>query len=371
MGRVLIIHPALAPYRADFFNDVAQKIPGLHLFFLLEHMVGQPISLGDFEVNYDYTIGIRGKQNVYRPLIVAVRALPALIKTVFKQRPETIVTNEFGLISILMALYCRLSGTRHIAWTDDSLDNILQCGRGRKLRRDFVLRLSDRLIVCNISVRDYFRARLSCPVESVEILQKEPVFRQGLQRSVPVANEYIERYQLHGKKIVLFVGRLVEVKNIPALIAAFTLLRDEKAILVLAGSGVLENSLRELVAKHNLTDRVIFTGHLRGEALYAWFLLGGLFVLPSTFEPFGAVVNEALLTGMPVLCSKYAGATCLIEENDNGAVFDPIDSVSFESRLSAWMEKAQPVGVVGIMRSSLMKIRYEDAVAGFVAVCHG
>ena len=51
--------------------------------------------------------------------------------------------------------------------------------------------------------------------------------------------------------------------------------------------------------------------------------LGDVFVLPSKYEPFGAVVNEALLAGCYVLCSLAAGASCLIEDGVNGNVFSP------------------------------------------------
>lgn len=56
--------------------------------------------------------------------------------------------------------------------------------------------------------------------------------------------------------------------------------------------------------------------------MIAWYNIGHLFVLPSIYEPFGAVVNEALAAGCFVLCSVYAGSSTLINEN-NGILFRP------------------------------------------------
>jgi glycosyltransferase involved in cell wall biosynthesis len=370
MKKVLMIHTALAPYRVDFFNDAARQIPWFRLFFLLGEMPCHHIPFEDFDVHFEYTIGTRKKFKKWAPLRVAIHVLPSLVKAVFKQRPGVIITSEFGLLTLLLALYCRLSGTKHVAFTDASLDNMLY-DSGRKLRRELVLKMSNGLIVCNPAAKEYFQSRLPYRVESVEILQKETGFIRCLQDSVPAANEYIEKYHLSGKKVVLFVGRLVGVKNLPALIQAFTQVEDNCAVLVLVGSGVLEGELRTLVENSGIANRVIFTGAQRREKLWAWYLIGGLFVLPSVSEPFGAVVNEALLAGMPVLCSKYAGASCLIKAGFNGAVFNPDDAAGFARSLVDWVGDVPRVIRCESVRSSLMQLRYDDVVARFVEVCRG
>ncbi len=365
-----MIHTALAPYRVDFFNDAARQIPGFHVFFLLGEMPCHHIPFEDFDVHFKYTIGTRKIFKKWAPLRVAIRVLPSLAKVVFKQRPGVVITSEFGLLTLLLALYCRLSGTKHVAFTDASLDNML-CDSGRRLRRELVLKMSNGLIVCNPAAKEHFQSRLPYRVESVEILQKETGFMRCLQDSILVANEYIEQYHLSSKKVVLFVGRLVGVKNVPALVQAFAQVEDKCAVLVLVGSGVLEGELRTLVENLGIAHRVVFTGAQRREKLWAWYLIGGLFVLPSVSEPFGAVVNESLLAGMPVLCSKYAGASCLIKEGCNGAIFNPDDAAEFALSLVDWVEAVPRVVRRESVRSSLMQIRYDDVVARFVEVCQG
>lgn len=60
-----------------------------------------------------------------------------------------------------------------------------------------------------------------------------------------------------------------------------------------------------------------------GDDLYVWYKAADTLVLPSYREPFGAVVNEALLAGCKCVVSKNAGASCLINEGINGYTFDP------------------------------------------------
>ncbi len=367
--KILIIQPSLAPYRVDFFNDVANKIPQVHFFFFLRHMISQPVSFDDFNVEFDHSIGTNQSFKNKQTLLVIASIFPSLIRTLIKQRPRVVVTNEFGLVSVLMVVWCRLTGRRHISWTDDSLYNVIDSGWFRKLRREFTLKLSDGLIVCNPRVKEYFQNRYRYRVESVEILQKESVFRRFLRDSLPKANEYIEEYDLKGKKVVLFVGRLVEVKNLFTLLKAFTRIDDGQTRLVLVGSGALEDDLRAMVHELGEAERVIFAGRQCEESLWAWFLIGGLFVLPSISERFGAVVNEALLAGMPVLCSKRAGASCLVEEGTNGFIFDPADVSALSYLIREQLKDVSDLSEIEGVRGSLMEHHYKDALNRFLTVC--
>ena len=123
--------------------------------------------------------------------------------------------------------------------------------------------------------------------------------------------------------VILYVGRLESVKNLNYLIKAFILARAKglEARLVIVGSGSMEDDLRKSCSSHKVD--IIFPGKVLGDSIYQYYLLADLFILPSTFEPFGAVVNEALICGVPTFCSNTAGASELIHQDHNGATFCP------------------------------------------------
>jgi glycosyltransferase involved in cell wall biosynthesis len=71
-----------------------------------------------------------------------------------------------------------------------------------------------------------------------------------------------------------------------------------------------------------LSDRVLFLGFLNQSQLASVYCAADLFVLPSLFEPFGLVVNEAMLCGLPVAVSDRVGARFdLVRPDENGYVF--------------------------------------------------
>ncbi len=94
------------------------------------------------------------------------------------------------------------------------------------------------------------------------------------------------------------------------LIHAFkeTLQTHPDAVFVIVGDGPEKVKYGELANNYGISDKVLFAGRFEDVALYAWYLVAGCFALPSTFERFGAVINEALLAGVPTLCSSIEGA---------------------------------------------------------------
>jgi glycosyltransferase involved in cell wall biosynthesis len=82
--------------------------------------------------------------------------------------------------------------------------------------------------------------------------------------------------------------------------------------LVLAGAGPAEDQLRTQVRSLGIECAVRFAGPLSGDALISHYQAADLFVLPSSFEPFGLVALEALACGTPVLATPVAGCRDIV-----------------------------------------------------------
>ena len=106
---------------------------------------------------------------------------------------------------------------------------------------------------------------------------------------------------------LLFLGRLSRQKGLDLLLHAFERIARARPDLrlVLAGPDHegYEAHVRAMVRQLDLERRVVFTGMLTGARKLAAFVDADLFVLPSYFENFGAVIIEALACGLPVLIS--------------------------------------------------------------------
>lgn len=125
--------------------------------------------------------------------------------------------------------------------------------------------------------------------------------KMDVQRTTPLPDDFPK-----ARPYLLSVGRLVEQKGYPDLIAAYSLVADKiEEDLVILGEGPLEAELRAQIAAAGLSERI----HLVGYDPNPFPIYAGarLFVLASHWEGFGNVILEALACGTPVVVTNCPG----------------------------------------------------------------
>ena len=144
------------------------------------------------------------------------------------------------------------------------------------------------------------------------------------ERSSPQSHALPENY-------FLYVGRLAEEKNVTGLLRAWLDYRQQGGTwsLVLAGDGPEREAIRALLAESPYRNEVHLPGHKSSRELIPFFAFARCFVLPSTREPWGLVVNEAMAASLPLIVSTRCGcAEDLVTEGENGLLFDPADHLA-------------------------------------------
>lgn len=128
----------------------------------------------------------------------------------------------------------------------------------------------------------------------------------------------IDHQHCHFRGKFLFVGRLSPEKNIPFLLDLLRLFPAYS--LTIAGDGPLRKEL-----KHTAPPNVHFIGHIPNEKLHEIYSLHDIFLLPSTTEPWGLVVEEAIFHGLPVVVSDKVGCSYEMVQNPNSGLSLPLD----------------------------------------------
>jgi len=131
-------------------------------------------------------------------------------------------------------------------------------------------------------------------------------------------------------KYFLYVGRFSPEKNLFTLLDAYQLYRNSSSgdhwALVLVGGGPLEQELKNYKINQKIED-VHFIPFQQLSGLINYYAFAGAFILPSAREPWGLVVNEAMLCGLPVIVSRNCGcASALVVNGVNGYIFHPNNS---------------------------------------------
>lgn len=124
---------------------------------------------------------------------------------------------------------------------------------------------------------------------------------------------------------ILAAGRLIPQKGFDLLIDAFARLDDPSTRLVIAGSGPEEKALRQKAAASGCGDRIKMLGYVPD--IRPFLDEARLFVLPSRFEGFGAVVVEALGAGRPVIATASTPAVDDVLTDAERGLVVPIEDV--------------------------------------------
>lgn len=137
-----------------------------------------------------------------------------------------------------------------------------------------------------------------------------------------------------GKRI-LFVGRLDAVKGGPFLLEAFANIKAKHpdATLTIIGDGAARKSLEAQANTLGITDKTTFAGYKTQAEVAAMLEEADMLVLPSFAEGVPVVLMEAMASHIPVIGSRVAGISELVEEGVSGFLTPPGDVETLTDRL--------------------------------------
>jgi glycosyltransferase involved in cell wall biosynthesis len=138
---------------------------------------------------------------------------------------------------------------------------------------------------------------------------------------------------LDNDKYFLFVGRISKEKNIDFLLDLAKVFKNNSSAIKIKiiGNGPDFNYFK-LKAISNHLSNIEFLGSIKWDFLGDYYVNSLGLILPSLFEPWGMVANEAFFYKIPVVCSNFCGcAGDLVIDQFNGIVIDDLSVLNFES----------------------------------------
>ncbi len=129
---------------------------------------------------------------------------------------------------------------------------------------------------------------------------------------------------------IVYLGQLIPRKQVDYLLFAFSRAHSGQAYLSIIGDGPEKPYLIQLALKLGVSERINWHGVLPNQEVRKIMSQSDLLVLPSRFDGWGAVINEALMAGIPVICTDYCGSSDLLRDQWRGEVVprNDIDSLA-------------------------------------------
>ena len=253
-----------------------------------------------------------------------------------------------------------------------------------------LFRLADQIIVPSTGTRDLMRS-LGIPEDRVTLTPYVVDNEWWLAQSAKVDRAAVRASWSAGPDdaVILFCAKLQPWKRPADLLQAFARANPTTGLLIFAGEGPLHASLEADAAKLGIAARVRFLGFANQTQLPAIYTAADLMVLPSVYDAFGVVVNEAMLCGTAVAASDHVGAARdLIEHGRTGFVYPcgDIDAlaailrlalphsgrmsqmgVAARARMECWSPRQNIDATLAAIERAVTRVHHRGAAVGAVA----
>ena len=336
--KTALIDTMLPPYRIPLYNEL-NRFPDIDLTVMLSSLREKDRSwhISEEKIQFPYkvlpglNIPIRtraSRMNLYHfhfnPSIISALAsgYDCVILSGYASLTNQVALWLSKLLRIPVILWYRSFGTSKSIF--------------RKLANPLVkgnIRLSDAYIVPGSKAKNYLISMGADPGKIYTIgnpVDNEEFMRFNKEYSRVGVNEIKEELGIKAEKVILYVGRLIEAKGVQYLLKAFSLVnKDFKNVeLLIVGDGYYRDQLLSIVRKNNI-ENVSFRGFAQITQLTKFYFVADVLVLPSLYEPWGLVINEAMNFGLPIITTEGVGAAGeLVQDGKNGYIVKPGDVTS-------------------------------------------
>ncbi len=180
---------------------------------------------------------------------------------------------------------------------------------------------ADKLLVLTKELQDELTSRfdVDCDMKLLFIGVDEDDFANF--DKAKEKKEMISQYpKVKDKKILLFVGRIGEEKNVGFLLNAMkriTSTRDDVHLFLVGGGSHFEY-FKEMASNFGLDEKTTFVGSIAHKDIRRYYALADVFTFPSTTEAQGLVTIEALYLGIPTVAVSALGTKTLIKNDEGG-----------------------------------------------------
>jgi glycosyltransferase involved in cell wall biosynthesis len=235
-------------------------------------------------------------------------------------RPEAVITFEMGFRTLAALMYGSVFRKPVWVWWGGTPYTERNIGRVKSVVRKILSRWAKKWFTYGETSTQYLLS-LGVPRERITQIQN-CVDEEWYIQPVKPALELLPR------PLLLHVGQLVARKGVVELLHAAASLQGEGATfsLALVGSGPDGDELRTVSEKLKLQN-IHFYAAQEAREMPSFYRSADALVFPTLGDQWGLVANEAVLSGIPVLCSRYAG--CALELFDADSVFDPRNKEEF------------------------------------------
>jgi glycosyltransferase involved in cell wall biosynthesis len=324
--KVALMVNIVAPSRVALYSGLAEHFNLLLLHGGTENNreswddVGKEIPNAAVRRAWGFQIRKMQKSNgkVFNPQFIHLT--PGFVWHLIRFRPDAVISIEMGFRTLIALLYGTLARRPVWVWWGGTIHTERKIGRTRRALRFLISRWARNWISYGKTSTEYLMT-LGIPGNRILEAQNSVDERRFSEAVEPA-------FQVSPLPVLLHVGQFIGRKGVDLLLKAAATVQQEghEFSLLLVGSGRDKQELKALAGDLQLKNVRFEPAHdpLKMAAVYR---SADALIFPTLEDVWGLVANEAMLCGVPVLCSKYAG--CATELVPAESIFDPQNAGEF------------------------------------------
>jgi glycosyltransferase involved in cell wall biosynthesis len=369
--RVLIVHNQLwAHYKSRLFSDIDRVFSRNETKSeLLVAQIGlyeasRTVMQSDETIQYDYPYQLLFHKSLDQISLPDRRK--ALFRVFKEFRPDVLNITGWGdMAQVQLMFYAKMKGVKVVISSESSSQDH-QRSAWKEAFKSFIVTKANAFFCFGKTSVAYLES-LGVKTEKITV-RNAAVIDQDVIRG-NFENSKREQGTASTSRRFVYVGRLAPEKNLQILLKAFAEIQKSGIAvnnweLLFVGDGPLRSDLEKLAAALRLGEKVVFAGGFPWYEVPAWLAKSDVLVLPSKSEPWGLVVNEAMVCGMPVIISNKCGcAPDLVKEALNGFTFDPEKQAELEKAMLYFIQNPDSIQSMGAASREIIKPFSSEEVA--------
>jgi len=285
-----------------------------------------------------------------------------LLKSFFKEKPDIVaIPGWYDFSLYIIAFISKILGKKIILQNDSTYED-----KPRKLYKELpkklIVKLSDAYWCYGSASKKYLlklganEEKIYTRFQATNNYEIEKIYNETLKEIEQIK----QKLKLKSNNFI-YVGRLSPEKNIKLLVEVFKNIKLSEPQsndwgLIIVGDGPQRKDIEDFIRENNLEKDFYLTGGMSWRDVPKYYALADVFVLPSLSEPWGLVVNEAMVCGLPVIVSKKAGAYWdLVKEGENGFGFDPTKSEELKTIMLKFINGEVDIKKMGEKSKEIIK----------------
>lgn len=350
--KIIIFTNIITPYRIPLFNYLNSiKNINLKVLALSESEKNREWKINENRIKFNNEI-VPGYHTFISSIGIPIHFNWGLWQILKEEEPDIVITSGYNNLAFWEAfLYCKIHKVDNILWSGTTmLSSRTEKGILNWIKK-IIIKEADRYIAYGTKAAEYLeymgvkRGLIQVGVNTVDMAW----FKNEVKK-IRSLESFRRRRSKYPEFLFLYVGRLIESKGITKIINCLNKFNNRRVGLLIIGSGPQEQKLKEITQSLKL-KYIYFKGFKQKSELPYYYAISDVLIFPTLREVWGLVVNEALASGLYVLCSDRAGAAYdLIKEDWNGNKFNPNDTEELISLLETTIKR---IDVIRKRRNSI------------------